>query len=167
MDTMLKASLWQQFGASIDMLADAIHLCPDHLWETVMWKDDEDARYGQFWFIAYHTLRWLDLYLTGSAEDFVLPAPFIPGRLPEKPYTKDQICTYLDHCRRKCQATIEGLTEEKANQLCTFEWLEATFLELQLYNMRHVQEHASQLNLVLGQHEISGMDWVAKARNKG
>ncbi|HJT55350.1 MAG TPA: hypothetical protein VJ761_02555 [Ktedonobacteraceae bacterium] len=36
-----------------------------------------------------------------------------------------------------------------------------SFLELFLYNMRHVQEHAAQLNLFLGQNAIDGAsDWV-------
>jgi hypothetical protein len=60
---------------------------------------------------------------------------------------------------------IEALTDEKANQICTFDWMEPTFLELQLYCMRHVQEHAAQLSLLLGQNGISGPDWVAKARD--
>jgi len=166
MDTMLKTCIWQQFGAAIDMFSDAISLCPDHLWTAVLWNDPEDARYGQFWFIAYHTLFWLDLYLTGSSEGFAPPAPFIRGKLPEQPYTKDQIRTYLDQCRRTCQATIEALTDEKARRVCTFKWMEPTFLELQLYSMRHVQEHAAQLNLFLGQNGVSGQDWVAIARNK-
>jgi len=166
MDTMLKTSIWQQFGASIDMLDDAISLCPDHLWTTQMWKDPEDAAYGQFWFIAYHTLFWLDLFLTGSYEDFLPPPPFIRGKLPEKPYTKEQVYNYLGECRRKAQAIIEGLTDEQANRRCKFNWMEPTFLELQLYSMRHIQEHGAQLNLVLGQHDITGQDWVAVARNK-
>ncbi len=166
MDTALKTSIWQQFGASIDMLDDAIRLCPDPLWTAVLWKDPDDARYGQFWFVAYHTLFWLDLYLTGSSDGFAPPAPFIRGTLPEKPYTKDQIRTYLDQCRRKCQATIEALTDEQARRACTFEWVEASFLEMQLYNMRHVQEHGAQLSLLLGQHDVSGLDWVTKARDE-
>jgi hypothetical protein len=166
MDTSLKTSIWQQFGASIDMLDDAINLCPDHLWTAVLWEDPDNVQYGQFWFVAYHTLFWLDLYLTGSSEGFAPPSPFIRGVLPEKPHTKDQIRTYLDQCRRKCQSTIEALTDEKAHQRCTFEWVEASFLEMQLYNMRHVQEHAAQLNLLLGQHDVSGLDWVTQARNK-
>lgn len=32
-------------------------------------------------------------------------------------------------------------------------------------SMRHVQEHASQLNLFLGQNGVSGPDWVASARD--
>ena len=166
MDTSLKTMIWQQYGAAIDMLDDAISFCPEHLWTAVLWKDPDDEQYGQFWFVAYHTLFWLDLYLTGVYEGFAPPPPFIRGALPEQPYTKDQIRTYLDQCRRKCQSTIEGLTDEKAAQLCTFEWVEASFLEMQLYTMRHIQEHAAQLNLILGQHDVSGLDWVTQARNK-
>lgn len=166
MDTDLKTSIWQQFGAAIDTLDDAIQLCPDELWEAVLWKDPDAVGYGQFWFIAYHALFWLDLYLTGASEGFAPPASFIRGKLPEKLYTKEQVSTYLNQCRRKCQSTIEGLTDEKAHQHCTFEWVEASYLEMQLYSMRHIQEHAAQLNFMLGQHGVSGMDWIPKARDK-
>jgi hypothetical protein len=145
------------------MLADAIERCPDHLWTAVLWNDTDDVRYGQFWFVAYHTLFWLDLFLTGSKEGFVPPPPFIRGTLPEQPYTKDQILVYVGQCRSRCQSTIEALTEEQAQQRCVFAWMEPSFLELQLYSMRHVQEHAAQLSLVLGQHEVTGMDWIARA----
>jgi hypothetical protein len=165
MDPTLKTSIWQQFGASIDMLSDAISACPDRLWTAALWDDPEVPGYGQFWFVAYHSLFWLDLYLTGSSQGFVPPAPFIRGGLPEKPYTKDEVLTYLKRCREKCYAVIHGLTDEKAHQICVFNWMEPTFLELQLYSMRHVQEHAAQLNLMLGQNGSSGPDWVAKARD--
>ncbi len=165
MDSALKNSIWQQFGASIDMFSDAIDLCPDELWTAALWKDSDDPRYGQFWYIAYHTLSWMDLFFTGTQEGFAPPPPFIRGRLPEKPYTKDQIRAYLDRNRQKCQALIMGLTDEAANRICKFEWMEPSFLELQLYSMRHVQEHGAQLNLMLGQHDITGMDWVAIARS--
>lgn len=161
-----KTILWQQFGAAIDMLDDAIELCPDHLWTAVLWDDPDGAEYGQFWFLAYHTLFWIDLYLTGSSEDFVPPAPYEWKGLPVKPYTKEQIQTYLDHCRRKCQSTIAGLTTERANEICKFEWIEASFVEMQLYCMRHVQEHAAQLSLHLGQKGVAAPDWVARAAHK-
>ncbi len=161
-----RASTWNQFGAAIDTLADAIKLCPDDLWSVALWKDAEDERYGQFWFLAYHTLKWLDLYLTGSKEGFAPPPPFLARGLPDQPYTKDQILTYLAACRARCQMTLEGLTDERAQQRCKFEWMEPTFLELQLYCMRHVQEHAAQLSLVLGQHGVTGMDWIATARSR-
>ncbi len=132
-----------------------------------MWKDTEDVRYGQFWFIASHTLMWLDRFMTGTpgtAQAFTPPAPFIRGTLPEQPYTKNQVLYYLSACRSKCQSTIETMTDERAQQRCVFEWMEPTFLELQLYCMRHVQEHAAQLGLVLGQRDIPGVDWIASAK---
>ena len=164
MDAWLKTLVWQQYGAALDMFSDAINLCPNHLWTAALWKDSEDERYGQFWYIAYHTLSWLDLFLTGTQKGFAPPSPFIRGKLPDTPYTKEQIKWYLDHCRTKAQAIFESLTDEKARQICVFEWMEPTYLELQLYCMRHIQEHGAQLNLMLGQHDITGQDWVAQAR---
>jgi len=165
MDTTLKTSIWQQFGAAIDTLDDAIIACPDPLWGATLWEDSEDARYGQFWYIAYHTLFWLDLFLTGSMEGFKPPLPFIRGTLPEKPHTKDEVRAYLKQCRQNSKAAIETLTDEKAQQVCTFAWMTPTFLELQFYSMRHIQEHAAQLAFFLGRNGISGPDWVAQARD--
>jgi hypothetical protein len=100
----------------------------------------------------------------GADEGFAPPSPFTRGALPEQPYPKEQILAYLGQCRGKCQATIETLTEEKAQQRCVFEWMAPSFLELQLYSMRHVQEHAAQLSLALGQQGVTGFDWIATAR---
>src|SRR5258705_5338009 len=145
MDATLKNMVWEQFGPAIDTLGDVINACPDHLWTAALWPDEEDERFGQFWFVAYHSVFWIDLYLAGYNDGFKPPAPFIRGRLPEKPYTKDQVLGYLAQCRAKVKATIEALTDEKAHQLCTYEWVEASYLEMQLYCMRHVKEHAGQL----------------------
>jgi uncharacterized damage-inducible protein DinB len=109
---------------------------------------------------------WLDLYLSGSREGFALPTPFVAGSLPEKPYTKDELQAYLDYGRKKCQATIEALTDEAAQRRCRFGWGEVSFAELLLYNMRHVQEHAAQLSLHLGQKVGSAPDWVVRAEHK-
>jgi hypothetical protein len=167
MDINYRTIVWKQYGAAMDMLGDAIRLCPDPLWTAVLWKDTEDVQYGQFWFVAYHALFWADLYLTGRSEGFVPPPPFIRGRLPDQPYTKEQILAYLGECRKKCQSTLEALTDEQAQQRCVFEWMEPSFLELQLYAMRHVMEHAGHLGLLLGQHDVAGLDWVASARDRG
>jgi hypothetical protein len=164
MDTALKNLIWQQFGAAIDMLDDAITTCPDDLWTAAVWHDAEDVRYAQFWNVARHVLVALDRYLSGVADGFTPPAPFDQGALPEQPYTRADVRAYLLHCRQKCQSVIEGLTDEQAYQVCTFPWMQPTFLELQLYNMRHVQEHGAQLNLLLGQKGVTGPDWISQAR---
>ncbi len=165
--------IWQQFGAAIDMLDNALRACPDELWRDRLWDHpSERPEYSQFWYLVYHALFWLDLYLTGAEEGFVPPAPFTlieqddDGPLPERPYTKDELQAYLDDCRKKCQATIEALTDEAAERRCRFGWGEVSFGELLLYNMRHVQEHAAQLNLRLGQKVGEAPDWVAKAKSQ-
>jgi hypothetical protein len=157
MDSVLKTALWQQFGASIDFLAHSISICPDHLWRASLWKTPKTApEFSQFWYIAYHTLFWFDLYLTGAEEGFVPPVPFTlieqddDGPLPERVYTKDELLGYLRDCRSRCGETIESLTDETAQRHCQFGWGQCSFLELLLYNMRHVHGHASQLNMLLG-----------------
>ena len=162
MNSTIKTGIWQQFGASIDMLNYAMRACPDELWIASLWNDpDGEQVYSQFWYRVYHTLFWLDLQLSGSSyEDFTTPAPFKGRVLPEEPYTKDQLRVYLEHGRRKCQATIEALTDEQARQLCKYDWGEVSFFELLLYNMRHVQAEGAQLNMFLGQHDIAVNDWV-------
>jgi hypothetical protein len=161
-DSAWNAGLWHQFGAAIDMLENALIACPDRLW-------NDRSRRPEFWYLVYHTLFWLDLYLSGSVEGFAPPAPFTldeldpAGRLPERPYTKDELLGYLRHGRQKCRATIEALTDEKARQRCRFRWGDVTFWELLLYGLRHVQHHAGQLNLLLRQAVDRAPDWVAQA----
>ena len=164
-DTTWREAVWRQFGAAIDTLENALLACPDELWS------DRSQRL-EFWYVVYHTLFWLDLYLSGSVEGFAPPAPFTldeldpAGLLPERPYTKDELQTYLDHGRHKCRASIEALTDEKARQRCKFLWGEISYAELLLYNMRYVQEHAAQLNLILGQKIGSASDWVTQATSR-
>ncbi len=162
--------IWQQFGAAIDTLDDMLRACPEDLWHAPLWDNPaERPEYSQFWYRVYHTLFWLDLYLTGAEEGFAPPAPFTliemeEDDLPERPYTQNELQAYLDYCRKKCQATIEALTDEAAQRRCRFGWGEVSFAELLLYNMRHVQEHAAQLGVLLGQRGVSAPDWVATAK---
>ena len=166
-----KAILWSQFGGAIDTLEDMLRACPAELWRERLW-DNPAARpeYAEFWYRVYHALFWLELYLTGTEEGFVPPAPFEliemeEDDLPERVYTKDELQSYLEYGRKKCQATIETLTDETAQQRCSFAWGEVSFVELLLYNMRHVQEIAAQLSLLLGQKGVSVPDFVPTARN--
>ena len=152
--------LWRQFAIAIDAFGDALKSCPDHLWEKQLWADDPDqwvaAGFARFWYLGYHTLFWLDLYLTGAEEGFMPPEPFdlvemVDGETLPRTYSRAELLSYLDLCRQRCQDTILNLTTEQANQLCQFPWGEVPFAELMLYTMRHVQEHAAQLHLFLGQ----------------
>ena len=158
-----RAFLWGQFGAAIDMLENAVRACPDDLWR-------DRSRRPEYWYVAYHTLFWLDLYLSGAVAGFTPPAPFTldeldpAGVMPERPFEKQELLAYLAHGREKCRATIEALTAERASGRCAFTWGEVSFLELLLYNMRHVQHHAAQLNLILRQEIDSAPGWVGRTK---
>jgi len=163
MDAAMKSILWQQFGAAVDMLEGALRHCPDNLLS-------DRAKQPEFWYIAYHTLFYLDLYLSDAQEGFAPPSPFTlsemdpAGPMPPRVYTREELQAYLDHGRRKARAAIAALTDETARVSRKFGSIEGTFLERLLYNMRHVQHHAAQLNLILRQRIDSAPRWVAKAR---
>lgn len=164
--------LWRQFGAAIDMLGEALHDCPDELWEEMLWQDEQDqwvaSGFSTFWYLGYHALFWLDLYLTGAEEGFAPPAPFDlvemeAGEVLPRTYSREELLHFLEHCRQKCRETILALTSEQASRLCRFAWGEVTFAELQLYNLRHVQEHGAQLRMFLGQRGTGYESWIPRS----
>jgi hypothetical protein len=167
--------LWHQFGATIDMVEHALRNCPDELWEKQLWEDQPDQwvakGFSTFWYLGYHTLFWLDLYLNGAEEGFTPPATFdlvemeANETLP-RTYSRAELLGYLDFCRRKCQSTISSLSNEQAYRLCKFPWGELPFGELLLYNLRHVQEHAAQLQMFLGQQARNPATWVTQAKEQ-
>ena len=171
MDDGWRTSVWRQFGAAIDMLEDALRACPEPLWHAPLWtKPAERPEFAQFWYLAYHALFWLDLYLTGAEEGFAPPAPFeliemAEDDLPERAYSKEELQAYLYHGRQRCQEIIAALTDETAQRRCRFAWGEVSFAELLLYNLRHVQEIAAQLSIFLGQNGVSVPDFVPTLGN--
>jgi len=158
-----KKTVWGQFGAAIDMLENAIQACPEALW-------GDRSQKPEFWYMVFHTLFFLDLYLSESEVGFMPPAPFTldemdeRGLMPERVYAKEELRKYLVHGRRKCQETIAAMTEERASGRCGFSWLDLSVQEMLLYNMRHVQHHAAQLNLILRQRTDSAPPWVRAAK---
>ena len=161
-----KTIVWSQFGASIDTLDDMLSACPETLWRERLWENTSARpEYAEVWYRVYHALFWLDLYLTGAEEGFSPPTPFEliemeEDDLPDRVYTKDELQAYLSDCRKRCQVTIESMTDESALRRCRFAWGEVSFAELLIYNMRHVQEIAAQLSLRLGQKGVSVPDFV-------
>jgi hypothetical protein len=162
MDAATREMIWSQFGAAIDMLESAMRACPDELWY-------DRSRTPQFWYVAFHTLFFVDLYLSDTDAGFTPPSPFTldemdpAGIMPDRPYTKEELSSYLAHGRGKCRLTISSLTPDRAARRCGFSWLDLTVAELLLYNMRHVQHHTGQLNMMLRQATDSAPRWVRKA----
>jgi hypothetical protein len=164
MNAMWRTVVGSQFEAAIEMLRSAVRDCPDELWEESLWDDKSLPGFSEFWYVAYHAMFWLDLYLSGSSEGFAPPSPFTldeldPGVLPPRVYTRDELERYLAHSFEKCRATIKNLTDEQAQRTHRIgsERREISFAELILYNMGHVREHAAQLSMFLGQRRDSAL----------
>ena len=156
-----RSAIRHQFHAAIDMLANAIEACPDFVWSG--------QGKGAFWYLAFHVLFFLDLYLSPEDESrFHPPPPFGLTELepkvvlPERAYRKDQLLGYLEHRRKKLDAVMAGMTEAWIAIPCPFPYRKMSNGELLLYNMRHVQHHAAQLHMLLRQATNSAPDWVSK-----
>jgi len=160
MNKELKVIIWNQLGAAIDSLERAINACPEKVW-------GDKSGFHEFWYMVYHTLFFLDYYMSESPEGFAPPEPFTLGELdpagvfPDRVYSKEEMLNYLEYGRQKSRNAIQTLTEEKAQTQTAFK-KDFTVAELYLYNMRHVQHHAAQLNLLLRQRINDAPKWVSR-----
>jgi hypothetical protein len=150
-----------QFMASLQMLENAILACPDNIW-------GEEISYYEFWYYAYHTIFWTDFYLSNMPEEeFSPPAPFTLGEfeadvLPPRVYSQSELLEYLEFVKTKCQTFISSLTADGMMQHIKIGRRDYSLLEWCLYNLRHVQHHAAQLNLLLRQRIDSAPTWVSR-----
>lgn len=159
-----KGTVWGQIGAAIDSMEAAIDACPDDVW-------GDRSRFPEFWYVVYHTLFFLDYYMSESPEGYAPPPPFTlteldpAGVLPDRVYSKEEMRRFLEHGRQKVRAKIAGMSDEKAASHTPFRNKELTELEFLLYQMRHVQHHTAQLNLIIRQVTNSDAPrWVGRTK---
>lgn len=169
MNPSLKQILWNQFGASMDMLIHVISNCPEDYFLTNK----------RFYYIAFHSTIFLDYYLTIPPEDFSpllsftqkepedRPKEAVDDLIPDKIYSKQEIVDYLKNSRTKCKELIDSLTDEKLNERFTEgnepNDMDYPILEILLYNLRHTQHHAAQLNMLIRQDFNKHMEWSFRA----
>lgn len=151
--------LASQYGAALAMLRQAVTDCPDDLW-------DAPGR-NRFWHIAYHALFYADLYSRPTLEDF---RPW-SGHKPhanefdaalDQPYTKAEVLSYLDMVEAEIKRQLATLDPDAPSG---FHWLPMNKLELQLYNIRHIQLHVGDLAERLGSQAGIDVAWVSVKRD--
>ena len=164
-DTM-KRVLKSQYLAALEMLRRAIRRCPETLW-------DDPAFKNRFWRVAYHTLFYADLYLSRSEKEFkpwekhrdevnfLGAIPWKPKGRAKKfaPYSRKEVLEYLQRVAESVEARVESVD---LNEPSGFSWLRFSKLELQIYNIRHIQHHAAQLIERVRQGTGKGVEWVGK-----
>ncbi len=157
----VRAAVLGQFEAALAMLGNAIAACPAGRWA-------EPGAAPAFWYLVYHTLFWLDHYLAPDPADFRPPPPFgleeldPSGVLPPRVYRPDELLGYLAHGRARLRAVLHGPAAVDLAAPRTFGSIQGTLLEVLLYNLRHVQHHAAQCNLLLRQGGVEPPRWVAR-----
>lgn len=157
----LKTILTGQFEAALCMLDECLGKCPAEHWEGKIANDS-------FRQIAYHTLFYIDLYLSPDEESFQLrdchhrggderSNAAISAGLPQ-----DEARAYLAAFR---QSAIESLAAETAVSLqraSGFSRLPFSRGELHLYNIRHIQHHTGQLSAYPRRIVEDGERWWVK-----
>ncbi|MBL8094269.1 MAG: DinB family protein [Anaerolineales bacterium] len=150
-------SIEAQYNAALAMLQTSIERCPDDLWNI-------KGRGNTFWRIAYHALLYTDLYLEERPEDYKSwdghrPAYTFEGAddpaLADAVCSKPELLAYVNFCRRKVAERVPQLDLAAPSG---FHWLPFTKFELQLYTIRHIQQHTGELTERLGPE--AGVDWV-------
>lgn len=164
----IQETIQSQYQAALEMLRQAIVDCPAALW-------DDPARRNRFWHVAYHALFYTHLYLQPVEGDFTPwekhkenyqfmgPLPWPPHEEPEigEPYSQADVLAYLDLCRTQVIEQIPALNLDDGAS--GFSWLPFGKLELQFYNLRHLQHHAGELCDRLGAANID-VEWVGMKR---
>ena len=163
-DLNIQRHIASQYRASLAMLGKAIDLCPESLWLST----DHTNR---FWHIAYHALFYTHLYLQRDEASFQAwkkhqpDCQFLGARpgAPEEPrkihspYTKSEVLEYHELCRAEVEAIVPA---PDLGAPSGFYWLPFNKLELQFYNIRHVQHHTGQLADRLRNAANVGVAWV-------
>ena len=165
----LKQVIQDQFDASLAMLDSCIGLCPAEHWE---------GQIGQapFWQVAYHTLFFVDLYLSQDEASFRPPSAFREEAIDLglanhrsgaaataiTPCEKELVADYVEHCRAKAAEVIAAETEQSLAKPSGFPWYPMSRGEHHLASIRHIQHHAGQLSAYLRKHSDKNAPWIGK-----
>jgi hypothetical protein len=148
----IKLIIQSQYLAALAMLKQAILKCPAEAWDNPKDKD-------RFWFVAYHTLYYAHRYLKAQAMGYARWEKRQHCR-QGVPFSKRQILERLAVIEREVVEQIDLMDlDGKA-----FGGFLANKLELQLYNIRHIQQHTGELYQRLSARDIK-LNWASK-RNK-
>ena len=145
----------QNYLALIKMVYQAIKLCPDELWS-------KETDKPQFWQEVYHTLYYLDFYLSENIKAHQPKFDF-KENLAKKPtivLSKKDVSTYLEEVKNKCQNFFNKLTAKEIEGKNSFGWTGSTVGHRIIYNLRHSQHHMGKINEILKRNGIEASKWV-------
>ncbi len=127
-------------------------------------RQDANSTFRQ---IAYHTLFFVDLYLSPAESAFQLRELHHrggdeSGTAPSVGLPKDETLSYVAICRQKAVETLASEAPESLQRESGFSWLPFSRGELHLYNIRHVQHHTGQMSAYLRRIGEDSEGWWVK-----
>jgi hypothetical protein len=147
----IKDVIQSQYLAALAMLKQAITKCPPDVWDAPQDKD-------KFWFKAYHTLYYARLYLKTTGRGLV--------RWKKRSFSqngvslsKEEILAYLAFVQQEVADNIPVMDLDAKSG---YNWLPSNKLELQLDNIRHIQQHTGELYERLSNHKNIKLGWVSQ-----
>jgi hypothetical protein len=151
-------AILSQYLAALEMLKKAVSSCPPRRWDDLNDKT-------RFWQVAYHALFYTHLYAQVSVQDFTPWTHHRPdsenlGKPVNIAYTPAEVLAYLDFCAQELRSKLP-LTDLQADS-SGFHWLPFGKLELQIYNIRHLQHHAAELMGRLDERDGIELPWIGK-----
>jgi len=155
MEQAIRSALKTQFRASLETVRDAIQQCPDELWE-------KPGSMPQFWQIAYHTVFFAHFYMVQKMEDLEPWRKHRDGAPSLEPdshpaYTKDEVLEYLNQVVEMVDDTLDSIN--LATKESGFHWYKIPKLDHEILNIRHIMEHAGQMDAILRLNGYEGVDW--------
>lgn len=160
MVALMKSIVQRQFEAALAMMNDCLKKCPAERWDGMI------ANYS-FWQVAYHTLFFVDYYLSSGEDEFQVREHLHPRNwrdgeeeIPERRVERQELLGYLTICLEKLRRAVAEETAESLARPCGFTRRNFTRAELYLYNMRHVMHHTGQLSAFLRRLDVQP-DWVS------
>jgi hypothetical protein len=143
----VKKILAGQFEAALCMMNECVRMCPPEHWEGKVANDT-------FRQITYHTLFYVDYYLSQNEEAFTLRDFNLRGGDERSPVLspglgKEDTLAYAAICREKAGTALARETSESLEGPSGFSWRPMTRGELYIYTLRHVQHHAGGLSVYL------------------
>ncbi len=163
-DSATKRVIVSQYHSALSMMKEAIVKCSDELWNSDRYKN-------RYWHICYHALFYADLYLSDDEYSFspwtrhrkeyqfLGEVPYPPYHQPhiEEFYSKTEILEYLKNIINSLESRI---AKTNLDGTSGFFWLPFDKLELQVYNIRHIQHHTAQLVERLRQENNVSVEWI-------
>ena len=161
----ISRAVTSQFHAALSMMEQTVRLCPAKVW-------DAPGLGNPFWRVAYHALYVTNYYLQPTEHQPVqwAPAragyqylgpspspPHTPQPHADQPYNRNEMLDLVDFTHTQVDRIVPTIDFTAPSG---FHWLPFDKMELQLYNIRHLQHHVGDLSTLLLTQADLKTNWV-------